>query len=1020
MKHIIIVLGTALFSSLAACDEPAEEFLRALRDRQYYDVALDYLEEMESSRLASRQFKETLPFERAQLLIQSASQIRDGALLEKRLQEAEQLLTEAESRTKRPELKAKSQTNRGDLLFQRARIYLDAGSNERLKPRQKEEKFVLARQYLEKAMAAFRGAKDNYKKILDNYQLDPRDPESKSRLKRLRGIYTVVRVKLPQIIELYADTLEDGDAKRIESLNQACASFEQLWLKYPNFPAGLDSCFYGARCKYKLHEYEESLSFLQQILSLPDNSSLVARKRRALALAADCWNNISPYPFDDVIANLEPYNSKLTKKDQRNPEWQRVQMELATAYHKKSVDLKKEDPSDGRIKSLARQASKLIKSIARLPGVHRERARELVSDWNLNLAADAVVENDQPITTFAEAKQRVIDLVGQIEGLNADVADAKRNLKKNPGAQKDLDVLQERLDATAGQCLNVLDRAISLRDIETTREDLNQIRYFQSVCYLVRKEYLESALIGEFLVDHFPGVPYSKQAGAIAIRSYGAIHNSAAPENRELERGQLKQLAAKIVDRWPGSPESAEAASALTSLTLSKDELSSEDIAQAEDLMKAVGGSSIQRSILEIKLGTKLWFDYRRKKAEAADSDSGLKEQLAEAIKHLDSGVQGVSLNDIRMEAAWGSVFLVNAYLENEELDKALEQLETATLAPIDLVKQKNQVIVRSGKFDRFLSETYKIAGRCYLAAIGTFPNDESWADKALGIVQAMQARADRGDDPNMKRDVSNMYRLIALELDKQLASATDAKQQEHFINRLSQFLEALQAESDDANTIIWAGKTLMELGDSFVAQGMQEQARPLYRSAVNALDRAKSLGVSDPRLLLEIARQQAIAKRGTGKFEQAYDELVALLKKNPKSWQIQIDVAETLQLWGQSSKSSKFLAKALSGGERFQDPETKRQKNLVWGWSKLADVFKSNPKFKTPYYTSVMGAVVSRFEYGLLESKPKVMQAALKRLQIAKTRDPSMGGGSWKSKFENLELRIRAEIGATKVSAGN
>ena len=116
MKLSILVssLLAIMVSQTAFCDEPCEQFLQALRDRGYYDVALDYLEEMETSPLASAEFKSTLPFERAQTLIASTTRVRDLEILEERLGKAEVLLNESEANADSPDLKARSQDYRNN------------------------------------------------------------------------------------------------------------------------------------------------------------------------------------------------------------------------------------------------------------------------------------------------------------------------------------------------------------------------------------------------------------------------------------------------------------------------------------------------------------------------------------------------------------------------------------------------------------------------------------------------------------------------------------------------------------------------------------------------------------------------------------------------------------------------------------------------------------------------------------------------------------------------------------------
>ena len=199
-----------------------------------------------------------------------------------------------------------------------------------------------------------------------------------------------------------------------------------------------------------------------------------------------------------------------------------------------------------------------------------------------------------------------------------------------------------------------------------------------------------------------------------------------------------------------------------------------------------------------------------------------------------------------------------------------------------------------------------------------------------------------------------------------------------------------------------------MKLADAFVSRSMNEQAKPLFESALQTLEKAASSGNTNAKVTNELERQQALAKRGLGKFEEAFADLLELLKKSPSAWNIQIDAAETLQRWGVHAKQSDQLARALGGTERFRDPKTKRTKNLVWGWTQLVSAFKSNAEFREPYYRCLLGEVETRYEYGVVSGRMKAIESALKRLQMARNKDQEMGGERWKLKFDELELKIK------------
>jgi tetratricopeptide (TPR) repeat protein len=264
------------------------------------------------------------------------------------------------------------------------------------------------------------------------------------------------------------------------------------------------------------------------------------------------------------------------------------------------------------------------------------------------------------------------------------------------------------------------------------------------------------------------------------------------------------------------------------------------------------------------------------------------------------------------------------------------------------------------------------------------------------------------------------MYLLIAAQMQRQFDAMDDPQQRTEFATGLIRFLDRLRTESNDPNTIIWAGKTLMELADSFASQSMDAQAKPMFDMAIEALDRASKMGIKDQALVNELKRQQAIAKRGLGQFEESYAELVELLRLSPNAWNTQMDAARTLQVWGVQKKKPEQLAKALGGSEKFRDPKTRRQSNLVWGWARLAEVLKNKPKFSDPYYRSLYAAIETRLEYGLIEQKQEVIAAALKQIDMTKARDEQMGGTDWISKFEKLEQRIRNSMSTVPATAAN
>src|SRR6059058_3639802 len=74
--------------------EPAQAFLDALREHNYFDVALDYLATAEKDPALPDSFKETILYEKGTTLVQGARFQRDSGLREQQLDEAQKVLNQ--------------------------------------------------------------------------------------------------------------------------------------------------------------------------------------------------------------------------------------------------------------------------------------------------------------------------------------------------------------------------------------------------------------------------------------------------------------------------------------------------------------------------------------------------------------------------------------------------------------------------------------------------------------------------------------------------------------------------------------------------------------------------------------------------------------------------------------------------------------------------------------------------------------------------------------------------------------
>jgi tetratricopeptide (TPR) repeat protein len=999
-------------------EEPARQFLDALRDRGYYDVAIDYLSQVEKSDLVNAEFKKELPFEKAITLIRSTTNLRDKDKIDGRLDQAQKLLTAYASQNKSLKVSAKTLRFKGNLLYLRSNSYVRQAQSDRLTAGEKKALLDKAREFLTQSLQSYEQAKTQIQRLIDPNSddaiiLDAQDPSTKRDRDSFRNLYTDVRVALPMVAEKLGDTYPEGNPQRKKQLEKAAKEYTDVYNSYRRFLSGLKACVYAARCNRKLGKYKPALVLLNDILELGDNTALKPLKLEAYVLAADCWNEMKPYPYTEIIKRLDPAVKVLNRIEVKNPNWLRVQMELAKAkYAAAEAIQKKGGPKAGvNSRSMKQSAARVLRNVARSPGELRDKAREMLAEWKVPLTETAD-PNEKPPESFVDARQKGKDLIGEIEMVLAESNTLKKQIKaardpaKKTELQNQLGELDSQLKSQAMSALDYFNLALSFSDEETIRADINNVRYLQSFCYFVSGQYFESALIGEFLLSKYPTVDGTRQAMSLLVQSYNILLNNAKDNEKQFEFDRLTTACSAVVERWPGSNEAGTAASTMTRLNLN-----AKKYPAAEDYFSKIPSNATYRDSLGSRLGQRMFLDYRSKTA-GGQSSAELTDQLQRAKKYMADGVNSADPSKLDYETAQGALLLVDAFLSSGEVDKAVNQLESAPIAPLELVKTKNPAVTKSRYSALFARETYKTAVNVYLAAMKNAEDKQKWTDKASGIIAGMRRDMEASKDPKDLARITTIYRMIAIQLKSSFNAITDPAEKKKFADTLAQFLGSIEKDSNDSKTVLWAGSTLLTVAESLAQSGAIEAAKPKFQQASSALSRAEGMGFKgDPqeaKMLVELKRQRALAKRGSGDFDGAVKQFVEILRSSGPALNLQLDATETLQMRAKAQKRPKGYVEAIKGAEPVKDPKTKRTTKLIWGWEKIAGATRKIEKFRTTYYRALYHVVECRYEYGVLEKQQSAINSALKEISNQRKRDATFSGNAeWKAKFDELEKRI-------------
>ena len=403
MLTIFVVAALAL-PHIAVADEPAEKFVTALAENGYFDVAVEYLDGAQEDDLVDESYRKRIQFEKAKILILSISSERNGVKREEKLNEADRLLSSYSQQLADEDEKLEVVQIGANIKIKRAESYISQSANPRLTAPEKQNVQKKAQELLDSARQQYQQARETLRTRIQNFQIDPEDPQSLVKKKRLQSSYIRVRTKLPEVTELIADTLPSGSDAQKKMLAEAVKENQDVYDDYSSQGAVFvfESSINGARAAQKSGDHKTTLSMLENVFFLGDGGVERRLKKSAMLVAVDSWNTLEPYPFETVEKLLAKPIGLLNRNEVRDPDWQRLQLEFGKAQLLLAADLRKKGGGDNASMSrtLNRESGKMIRKVARSSGPYRDDARALIEQFNLSFAAQDDDSDAKEIKTF--------------------------------------------------------------------------------------------------------------------------------------------------------------------------------------------------------------------------------------------------------------------------------------------------------------------------------------------------------------------------------------------------------------------------------------------------------------------------------------------------------------------------------------------------------------------------------------------------------------------------------------------
>lgn len=1031
---LVVVLGAG---GLRA-EEPVTGFLAALRENQYNEEALQYLDRVEADSRTPAAFRTEIPYQRGVTLIQAAQQVRDLRARETLLNSARENLNRFLQEQPEHPKRSSARHTFGIVLREWARMKVEQASRTDDAALRKE-----AAGLYDEAYKVFDGAVTELKTELQALQEQPKgmgDEPDRDQLRLLRFAYLDSMLRRAETFEDKAQTEPAGSGEQKKLLDEAVRLYGEMYAKYSGYPLGMQARLNEARILVKAGELDKALKFTQE--DVVDQWASEPPKERvsrdlvtqAFLLAMDCWLHESKKQYADSIARVSPWIAQIHPDEETDPNWIALKLQLAKANQAHAEALQAQNPRDPQIAAARDEARRLARQVARAPGGRQDEARELLASIPGGVVG-AKVEEKPAATTFEEAKNYAIDAIAEMQSQQYLLDEGPGRLanetdeKYKNELREELAQAEQAVTTSRAAALENLILAMGLADAQTSIEDLNLVRRLRAYLHLTQDEFYEAAVLAEFVARKFPASEWARNCSLIALSAYAKLYEASESETKEFESQHIISVAQFIVQTWSGTPEAADAINTLIPFLIRRGEMD-----KAREYVDTIPVDSPQRAPAELRIGESLWRDYltgmeqvrqwEREAQEAGAPVDELKANIARRKPELD-GLKQTALNVLetgvdRMRKS-GTIdatippavlALAQIYVTTDQAPKALALLDDETIGVLPMVQRKDPAVDTA----TMREHVYRVALSAVVSALPKVTGAEERTELIERSQQLMEAlRKEVGETPEAEQRLVAIFYSLARGLETQIKLLDKPEDRRLLTDGFSAFLSQVQSKSTDLRVLNWVAESYAGLGSGLANDtSSTDAAHACFVKAVETYDHilknAESLGLT-PELRRHVQIRQALAHRSAGNYEAAIQAFTAVLGKEGTKVDLQVEAAKTFQEWAGEPRQALKYKSALFGGE--WDPVA--QKNIIWGWNRIAQATERLPDFRELYHEARYNAASCYYAYALkMRSAPdreKYLKIAQESIVLMYRLNPKMGGKAWYAKYNALYKKIQTAL---------
>ncbi|MBS0209757.1 MAG: hypothetical protein JSS27_12475 [Planctomycetes bacterium] len=983
----LALLGWCLTALPAAAEEPFTQFLDGLRDRELFDMALEYLDIMSKSPLVSDELKTGIPYERGKTLIDSSRNDRDPKSKGRTLDQATEQLQAFLKNQPNSRVAGAASMALGSVIFERGRMFLEqAGQPKNVKSKDALNK--QARDHFNQALKVFTDAETKFDKRLNELPkgaIDPKEKAVKEERDQVRTDFLAANVYSSAVLQEIAKTHAEGSKEYKDSLLAAANKNKKIYERFRLLMAGQYAHIKQGECLQLMGDHKAAIGIYNDILGQPEDAAEF-RKLQAAALYRKLQCHLAMKDTELAAKGGEEWIGKIAGNEESMPDWLAVFYFTATAEKMLSDALPEKDKQKAAYLKSAREN---LLRVVKYPGPYRDDARQLLSK------VTGKDELQKEPVNFAEAFERVGGLLEEIQAKQSDLQ-SKQNVPGG-GDKAEVAALTKEIDEMREQIIKYCHVALKLRDRETPLDQILEIRYF--LCYMAyqQEKFYEAAVMGDFIATRYADKQRAKSAAMLTLASFLKTYSDTTQQmkdTRQFDHDKMTAMARYISTRWKGEPESDEAWNIMLSVAVQE-----RDTKSALEALSYIPETSANRGDAEVKLSKALWSKYRHdsiKPEGERPPQTELDAMGKQARTMLETGLGRLRKLDnvvVTAEIFLGMLTDVEMCLAANQPDQAIKLLNDPKLGPLTLLGKGEQVALTEVGTTSFPVETYKSALRAYIGN-----KDVDNAQKMMAELDKLMAN--RG--PQGQAQLTLVYVSMGKALEEQIKLLREQGKNDDVKKVTSAFEVFLDKISSAAQgttfgSLTWVAETFYSLGVSFdegIDKPAQGEAATYYGKSLATEQKILAEGAKNPGFMpsphaanavkLRIARDM----RRLGQFDGALKEVGDILKQQQMLVDAQIEGCRILMYKGADKKDANDIARSIVGGL----PDANK-KNLVMGWTKLIGVLQqaitqnaanqqARERFMAWLFDCNEYAVDARMKHAEIQADPQQKKAGRQRAQ--------------------------------------